>query len=548
MFTIMEKTVHKHLFATFLAVGFALLFSLVIYPKIAYNRGEDGTPDAPTDLSGTAQEGSVDLTWIASRVSDRDPVISYLVYYSTEKSDEVFIDIESTSTEYTVTDLEPEIEYIFYVVAYNNAGESLESDRINVVPLPVSSGEPLAISTEPTVTTTSTTAQIRWGTNEASSSQVFYGPLDSFYGETTEYNTDSGVTSHNVTITGLVPCSRYWYKAKSFDSQRNFIESLDGEFTTLGCKGGANILDLDTRKVTTASGANIEVSSSSRSILVSVPAAVKSGVSELAVSTAKLEAESVKTELPPLSGKVFAQSQIYEIKAFQNPSTEFDGEFDLPVTITISYTKEDISNININTLKIAHYEDGDGWSELTNCVNDYDKQTETGTITCETRSFSIFTLVGQEEQSNIISSGSLPTQPEVVVVNYENSSSSGGGYSSNNLKEVENVETKEEVEEVKVVSPSVNNSFKITKNLWYGIIDEEVLILQKFLNSVGLILDQKGPGSPGEETNYFGPKTQNALIKFQEIYADKILAPYGLTKGTGFLGEKTREFINSLGQ
>jgi hypothetical protein len=35
-------------------------------------------------------------------------------------------------------------------------------------------------------------------------------------------------------------------------------------------------------------------------------------------------------------------------------------------------------------------------------------------------------------------------------------------------------------------------------------------------------------------------------VKFQEFYQKEILAPFGLTKGTGFFGEKTRELINSL--
>jgi len=37
-----------------------------------------------------------------------------------------------------------------------------------------------------------------------------------------------------------------------------------------------------------------------------------------------------------------------------------------------------------------------------------------------------------------------------------------------------------------------------------------------------------------------------AVIRFQEKYASEILAPWELTKGTGFVGKMTRAKINQL--
>lgn len=85
-----------------------------------------------------------------------------------------------------------------------------------------------------------------------------------------------------------------------------------------------------------------------------------------------------------------------------------------------------------------------------------------------------------------------------------------------------------------------------TKNLRLGDIDEEVKLLQKFLNSQGFILTQTGAGSPSNETNKFGLLTKQALIKYQETHKEEILVPIGLSKGTGYFGKMTRDYINKL--
>jgi peptidoglycan hydrolase-like protein with peptidoglycan-binding domain len=84
------------------------------------------------------------------------------------------------------------------------------------------------------------------------------------------------------------------------------------------------------------------------------------------------------------------------------------------------------------------------------------------------------------------------------------------------------------------------------RNLSVGMSGSDVLLLQQELNKDPRTrVSATGPGSLGLETSYFGAKTAAAVQIFQELYAGEILAPVGLTQGTGFVGEKTRAKLES---
>ncbi len=84
------------------------------------------------------------------------------------------------------------------------------------------------------------------------------------------------------------------------------------------------------------------------------------------------------------------------------------------------------------------------------------------------------------------------------------------------------------------------------KNLRRGNISTEVHRLQQFLNAHGFRLAETGYGSPEEETNYFGPRTFNAVVRFQEANFDSILKPLNLIKGTGNFYEYSRARANQI--
>lgn len=86
-----------------------------------------------------------------------------------------------------------------------------------------------------------------------------------------------------------------------------------------------------------------------------------------------------------------------------------------------------------------------------------------------------------------------------------------------------------------------------TSALSLGSSGPQVTALQKILNRDPVTLvSSTGLGSPGNETGYFGLLTQAAVIRFQNKYASKILAPAGLSQGNGYVGAYTRSVLNSL--
>jgi peptidoglycan hydrolase-like protein with peptidoglycan-binding domain len=85
-----------------------------------------------------------------------------------------------------------------------------------------------------------------------------------------------------------------------------------------------------------------------------------------------------------------------------------------------------------------------------------------------------------------------------------------------------------------------------TRNLSVGDRGEDVRSLQRFLNARGHTIAAVGPGSPGNETEYYGERTRDALARFQEAYAEEILVPVGLERGTGFFGPGTARKVRSL--
>lgn len=91
---------------------------------------------------------------------------------------------------------------------------------------------------------------------------------------------------------------------------------------------------------------------------------------------------------------------------------------------------------------------------------------------------------------------------------------------------------------------SASGKVNLTSNLSKGSRGASAKSLQQFLNTHGFVVASTGPGSPGNETTFFGNLTVEAVKKFQVQYN---IAASG-QPGYGVVGPKTRAKINELSQ
>jgi len=89
----------------------------------------------------------------------------------------------------------------------------------------------------------------------------------------------------------------------------------------------------------------------------------------------------------------------------------------------------------------------------------------------------------------------------------------------------------------------IPDGFTFDNALYYGMDNTEVQYMQIILkDKVGAPTYPDTVGATG----YFGSITKASVIEFQEMYADDILAVYGLTAGTGYVGSTTRAKLNEI--
>ncbi|XP_070547458.1 sortilin-related receptor-like [Ptychodera flava] len=157
-------------------------------------------PASPTDLTatGNSQDRTAHLEW----KKPDSKVKLYYIYYAWPYSDDTVIgDVKccnTTLTETTVKDLSPNVTYIFKVTAFNDDGESLQSDPASVTIV----GDPLPRPTNLNATPTGFhTIELTWSIDDTSHNWM-YGI---YYSKSGHYLTEPKeiVNDTKATVPGL---------------------------------------------------------------------------------------------------------------------------------------------------------------------------------------------------------------------------------------------------------------------------------------------------------------------------------------------------------
>lgn len=400
--------------------------------------------------------------------------------------------------------------------------------------------------------TTSSTATITWTTDEAGSSQINFGLTSSYGTSTAESDTSSRVMSHSVVVSDLVSCTRYHYQAQSKDSVGNTGTSTDSTLITAGCTGSSGISSTaQQNSITTAAGGTL----SNGDLTLTIPPSFTSTSSAATFQANQLDVASFFAGAGTPSGVQRIGNDVFNLKALTDATTTL-ATFSAALSVRLSYTASDIVGINETTLTIYRY-DGSSWNPLSTCSVD----TSARTVTCQTTAFSDFALFGQTAAASVSTSSSngpifsgdasaLPgyvaPRPQMIYPDGTVKFLDEPAVSSSSQPYVPaNATTTTSARSVSG-DTKISTSRRFTENLRAGSIGGDVRNLQRFLNTHGALLAKKGAGSPGNETDYFGTRTYDALIEFQNMHIPEILAPLGLTRGTGIFGVLTRQYANAM--
>lgn len=424
-------------------------------------------------------------------------------------------------------------------------------------------------------------ATIFWTTDELASSLVLYGPSSTYTASTTEINTSTRVTEHEVVIENLRPCVTYHYSVVSRDVSDNSVESNDNSFTTKDCAGDAVVTAQIATTVATSTGGVLDLMDSDRGISISIPPAFSTTSARFQIK--KIDDTTARTAIGIPSGTTPAGTYTYELHAVTDELVIIES-FEEPLTLTLAYGSQDIVGIVETSLKIYRW-NGSSWQQLSDCVVD----TNAKTVTCSTDHFSTFGLFGEDEptedQETVSSSrsrkgGSRNTVTErvrkllevgnnslaneliqqypqaftasVAMVSPKSATSQPEEQLQSELQRESEQEpqlfTTEPVTILEEHNKKQCKLIAVSRTLRSGMVGEDVRELQKFLNCAGFYLASSGPGSPGNETDLFSVRTYLALVKFQEAYAQDILTPLGRTQGTGIFGDLSRSFAQKFSQ
>jgi len=187
---------------------------------------------------------STQISWLTDEQADSK------VWYSTSTP----LDLLATSTlmisssdlvtshELTLFDLTASTTYYYMVSSSDEADNTATSSEQSFITTPPGNGTTTPDTTAPLISeimatsTTASSTQITWATDEQADSKVWYStstPLDLLATSTLQVSSSNLVTSHEFGLSSLNASTTYYYMVSSSDTATNQATSTEQSFTTL---------------------------------------------------------------------------------------------------------------------------------------------------------------------------------------------------------------------------------------------------------------------------------------------------------------------------
>lgn len=379
---------------------------------------------------------------------------------------------------------------------------------------------------------------ISYSTSYLAKNRVYYGTTNT--GTCSTLGSSSSQTSfqsgsNSITISSLSCGTTYYYCVGSEDAGGNEWYTSISSQSTAPCGGGGGAVVVtpaptvpttETGEVTatpSAGGETTLTSSEESEVKVTIPADAVSANTTVAITEA--DASTLISE-----GTVgAAPTALYRVGnlVFSISATDEEGnivsEFSKAVTLTFTYTDEQVEGLDEDTLQIYKWT-GTEWLALDSTVD-----TVNNTVTTTLTELSYFALMGEKAEE-------VPVEEVVKKL------------TKSELKAKIITVIKQLISLISQLIAQLQAQLQqllevpqaLTLNLSSGASGDEVELLQTWLAKDATVYPE------GLITGWFGPLTKQAVIRFQEKYAAEILTPLGLTEGNGFVGEKTRAKLNEL--
>jgi hypothetical protein len=242
--------------------------------------------------------------------------------------------------------------------------------------------------------------------------------------------------------------------------------------------------------------------------------AVKNEVRAI-ITPIQIKAKAVSSQIKDISlAQKVVGDYVYSFKV--ESKGQIVSAFEKPVLITLTYTNDQIRDLDEDSLTIYYYNESlSQWLALESSID-----TKNNTVSAATNHLTLFALMAKKKPISKMTVRELEAKIAEIL-----------SFISQLKAQLANLQmAKIQIQTVKLLS----------RNLRYGDKGEEVRLLQAWLAKDPKVYPE------GLITGWFGPLTRAAVIRFQEKHAGKILAPLGLTKGTGFVGPRTRKILNTL--